>query len=467
MTSRELPERLLVYGLGITNRAVVAASVRRGVVVTVLDDHPDPDKQAFLAAQGVESADSSTTLEECLAAVDAVVPTPGLAESHPLFAAAASLQVPMMSEFDLAAGWDDRPIISITGTNGKTTVTMLVTSMMQHSGQRAVAVGNTETPLISAIDDANIDVFVVEASSFRLAATQHFAPSVATWLNFAEDHLDVHATLDGYESAKARSWRDLTPTSTAVANLEDPVVARHVGEGAASFVTFGIAPVDAMPRTVVTAAGLPHFCVVDGWLTTPDGTGVVAVSELFRSLPHDISNALAATATALSGGATLDGVRTALREFVGLSHRVEFVAEAEGVRWYDDSKATAPHAVLAAVGGFESVVLIAGGRNKGLDLAVLAELAPRLSGLVGIGESGAEVLSAFSGSSLDDDRQVLASTMQAAVDAAGALARAGDVVVLSPGCASFDWYDNYGQRGDDFARLVRARLHLPAGRAMT
>ena len=294
-------------------------------------------------------------------------------------------------------------------------------------------------------------MFVVEASSFRLAHTRRFTPRGAAWLNFAQDHLDVHRDLAAYEAAKARSWRDLDATSTAVANAEDPVVAGHIGEGDATFVTFGVSPASAR-------SGVGHFTTRDGQLVTPEGDVVIDTDEMFRALPHDVSNALAATALAMSGGATLDGIRAALAAFEGLSHRVELVGTADGVSWYDDSKATAPHAVAAAVGGFDSVVLIAGGRNKGLDLSTLTELAPRLRGVVGIGEAGPEIVAAFATTMATSIVTTVASSMEEAVEQAAGMAQGGDVVLLSPGCASFDWYDNYGARGDHFATLVRERL---------
>jgi UDP-N-acetylmuramoylalanine--D-glutamate ligase len=184
----------------------------------------------------------------------------------------------------------------------------------------------------------------------------------------------------------------------------------------------------------------------------PDGAVLARVDELPRSLPHDRANALAAAAAAVAAGAAADGCRRALGEFRGLPHRVELVGEAKGVRFYDDSKATTPGAVLAALDGFGSAVLIAGGRNKGLDLSVLRGAAGRLRGVVAIGEAAAEVVASFAGAC----PVVEATSMAEAVGLAAAMARPGDAVVLSPACASFDWYPSYGARGDDFARCVGA-----------
>ncbi|HNE75730.1 MAG TPA: UDP-N-acetylmuramoyl-L-alanine--D-glutamate ligase [Microthrixaceae bacterium] len=457
MTSPGLAERsLLLHGLGLTNLAVARAAVAHGVAVVASDDS-SPDSASTLADDlGIEVVlgPSAEQLDALVAGVDAVVPAPGLPETHPLFAAAAAHDRPVLSEFDLAGAWDDRPVVAITGTNGKTTVTTLVTAMFERSGVRAAAVGNLETPLVEAIARDDIDVFVVEASSFRLAHSRRFAPSVGVWLNFAPDHLDVHRTLDDYRRAKARIWRDQTAVDTAVVVAEDPVVdadalARADAPDAPRFVRVGLdAVIDGRPVPFHERDG-----VLVG-VAGPDASPVdlVAVADLWRSLPHDRTNALAAAAAALAGGASIDGVRAALVGFRGLPHRVELVGTSGGIRYYDDSKATAPHATLAAVSGFESVVLIAGGRNKGLDLGELRRGADRIRAVVGIGEAGPDVLDALAGR---PGRP--ADSMAAAVAAAAELAEPGDVVLLSPGCASFDWYGSYAERGDDFASCVRAR----------
>src|SRR5439155_5474841 len=210
----------------------------------------------------------------------------------------------------------------------------------------------------------------------------------------------------------------------------------------------------APSRLVSFGLNAADFSVDDGALRTADGTEIVELSALQRSLPHDVENALAASAAALAAGADLDGVRTALREWKGFPHRVALVGDAGGVQWYDDSKATNPHAALAALRGFGSVVLVAGGRNKGLDLSVLAQAADRVRSVVAIGEAAPDVEKAFAGL-----RPVtVATSMDDAVRAAAAYAEPGDAVLLSPGCASFDWYQSYGERGDDFARAVGQML---------
>ncbi len=439
MTAVDLASPVIV-GYGITGQAVVDALLARGHRPVVIDDRPSD-----LAIQRADElgldlvvAPDGETLRALVDASTVVLPSPGVPDHHPVFAAARAASRAVASEFDLAAMWDDRPLAAITGTNGKTTVTMMVTDMLERSGIRAEAVGNTPVPLVAAIDDRDVDVFVVEASSFRLAHSQRFAPTVATWLNFSPDHLDAHATLADYEQAKAAIWRDLAPSSTAVVNFADPVVASHAPTGV-DVVGFGTA--DATWHTR------------GGVLVGADGFSM-PIDQIARRQPHDLANAAAAAATALAAGASVDAIAETLQSFAGLEHRVEFVGEAEGVRWFNDSKATVPHATLAAVGGFDSVVLIAGGRNKGLEMSLLADAVPPVRAVVATGDAADEVAEVFS-SLVEVTR---ADSMNDAIEQAAAAARTGDVVLLSPACTSFDWYPNYGARGDDFRALVLSRI---------
>ena len=438
------PSTAVVVGLGVTGRAVAEALTRRGTEVVTVEDDPAPRHREAADQLGVEllQQPDAAALSDLMARADVVLPSPGIPDRHPVHAAAEKAGVPLRSEFDLAREWDDRPLLAVTGTNGKTTVTTLVASMLESSGTRAAAVGNTELPLVAALDDPATEVFVVEASSFRLGHTERFEPAVGTWLNFAPDHLDVHASLATYEAAKARLWEHLAPGGTAVANADDAVVLHHAPERRTT--TFGLG---------APWGERPHFTVDGTTLVTPDREKILTADELHRSLPHEVANALAATATALAGGAELEGVREALRAFEGLSHRVERIATADAaVSWFDDSKATTPHATIAAVRGFDRCVLIAGGRNKGLDLGDLRSIADHLRAVVAIGEAAPEIRAVFDGLV----PATTATTMAEAVQHAAGYAQAGDAVVLSPACASFDWYSSYAERGDDFARAVRS-----------
>ena len=438
----------LVLGLGVTGQAVLRALVAHGESAIVVDDAPTPAGRALADELGVPlvAAPTPDDLRALVARSEAVLPSPGVPDHHPVFAAARDAGVPVLSEFDLARRWDDRPLVAITGTDGKTTVTELVRSMFEADGRHAVAVGNTELPLVAAIDDPTVDVFVVEASSFRLLHSHRFAPDVGTWLNVAPDHLDPggvgsHATMADYVAAKARIWSDQAPDQIAIGNADDPIVAAELARVRSRQVTFGLGP------------GADNRLEGDR-LVLDTGDTLAEAPELHRAFPHDIANALAAAATLVHAGGSVAAARSALLAFRGLPHRVTLVGEAGGVRWYDDSKATAPHATRAALQAFGSVVLIAGGRNKGLDLTELADEVDHIRAVVAIGESAAEVAAAF-----DGRRPVrLASSMDDAVAEAASLARDGDVVLLSPACASFDWYSSYSERGDDFVRAVSSLL---------
>ena len=430
--------RPLVLGFGVTGEAVTRALVARGHRPVVVDDRPTEDSTSTVAQLGLDLI-SSPGVEQLGTAVSSstvVLPSPGVPADHPVFRAAAEQSKPICSEFDLAAVWDDRPLVGITGTNGKTTVTMLVTDALNRSDVAAEAVGNTDVPLVAALDNEETDVFVVEASSFRLAHSQVFTPSVACWLNFSPDHLDAHPSLADYEAAKASIWASLPSNGTAIANAEDDVV---VGYAPAGATTFGL--------------DVGDWRRVGDKLVGPSGP-FVSVGDLPRQQPHDLSNAVAVAATAHAAGATLDAIAETLVAFTGLPHRLEYLTDHRGVQWFNDSKATVPHATLAAVGGFASVVLIAGGRNKGLELAPLRQTVPPVRAVVATGDAAPEIEKLFE--DLVPVTQV--QSMTEAVDVANELSRPGDTVLLSPACTSYDWYRSYVARGEDFSRLVKERL---------
>ncbi len=436
-----MAEVALVVGLGRSGVAVARHLHDRGARVVALDDAPGEEVRAQATRLGIElvEAPDASALAALVAGSDVVVPSPGVPLAHPVFGLASARGVPVRGEVELAFRWTDLPLVAVTGTNGKTTVTALIAEMLIASEVRAVAGGNIGVPLSDAVR-RDVEVVVAEVSSFQLWCTDTFRPKVGVWLNVAEDHLDWHGGVDAYAAAKARIWAQQKRGDLAVANADDPVVARHAAGAPAAVETFGLEqPAD--------------WRVADGVLVGPPGE-ILPASELRRSLPHDRANALAASAAAMAAGGTLAGVRAALRRFDSLPHRLALVAEAGGIRWFDDSKATNPHAVLAAVSAFESAVLIAGGRNKGLDLTLLARSAGTVHAVVAIGEAAAEVEVAFT-----DLRPVTrAGSMADAVAAAAAVARPGDAVLLSPGCASFDMYGSYAERGDDFARCVHHLL---------
>ena len=444
--------RVLVVGLAVTGKAVAAAVLGRGDEVVAVDDRPTAATRAAAADLGIElvEAPDGARLASLARAAELVVVTPGIPPGHPVFPAAREAGVEVVSEIELAGRATDVSMVAVTGTNGKTTVVTLIEEMLRGSGRRARAAGNIGTPLIEAVapDADPIEVLVVEVSSFQLALTRTFHPSVAVWLNLAEDHLDWHPDMADYAAAKARIWLNQSGGDVAVVNADDPVVMAAATTGATA----------APARLVTYGQRAGDFHVADGVITSSAEGPIIPVAEMARSLPHDVSNAMAALVAARAVGADLSAAADVLRRFRGLPHRVTLIGESGGVRFYDDSKATTPASVLAALAGFDSVVLIAGGRNKGLDLSALRAGADRVRAVVAIGEAAGEVEAAWTGL-----RPVQrADSMEAAVAAAVAAAGPGDVVLLSPACASFDWYGSYGERGDDFARVVGALVGAEA-----
>ncbi|HEU5301920.1 MAG TPA: UDP-N-acetylmuramoyl-L-alanine--D-glutamate ligase [Acidimicrobiia bacterium] len=448
---------ILVLGSAITAVSVVRHATATGEAVVVVEDRPSaiadwPDRAARLEGEGatVVAAPDADALAAMVARSDLLVPSPGVPERHPAIVAALARGIPVRSEIELAArlaaARTDAPtLVAVTGTNGKTTVTTLTTAMLEASGVRTVAAGNIGVPLLDAVAEGH-DVVVAEVSSFQLRFTDQFRPRAAALLNLGEDHLDWHRTFDAYAQAKRNVFAHQGPDDVVVFNADDPVVAGLVADAPGRRIPFSIAAgAAAGARIVETATGRI--------LVSADDIELVAVDEMERSRPVDLANALAAAALALETGATVGAIGETLRAFRGIAHRMSLVVEADGVRWIDDSKATNVHAALAAAQGIDSLVLIAGGQNKGLDLTALGVLTPRLRGVVAIGDAADEVAAAFADTHVPVQ---VATTMGDAVRSARAMARSGDTVLLSPGCASFDWYSSYAARGDDFACEVRA-----------
>jgi UDP-N-acetylmuramoylalanine--D-glutamate ligase len=444
--------RVLVLGLGVTGDAVVRHRAAAGDDVTVVEDGPTGedayrDRVATAGAVGADLVEHPTPsrLTELVRRADIVVPSPGVPLRHPALVAAREAGVAVRAEVDLAAeqaAARGKVLVAVTGTNGKTTVTTLITAMLDSSGGAALGAGNIGLPLLDAAD-SDARALVAEVSSFQLACTtEAFRPRVAVLLNVAPDHLDWHGSFEEYAATKARVFAHQRDRDRLVFNGDDEVVARLAETAPAQRVAFTLESRPDMFR-------IEHGSFVD-----PGGEPFANVAELPVSAPHDRANALAAAAAAFAAGATRDRVESALREYPRLHHRVARIGNTGGVQYYNDSKATNPHATLAAVAAFDEfggkVVLIAGGRNKGLDLSVLRPLASRLRAVVAMGEAASEVERTFA----DAVPVAKADSMGAAVAAAAARAQPGDVVLLSPACASFDWYPSYSARGNDFAREV-------------
>jgi UDP-N-acetylmuramoylalanine--D-glutamate ligase len=334
---------VLVYGLAVAGAATARALVRRGVEVVVADDEVTPERRDLADSLGVELLDApgGATLDRLLGGCDLLSPSPGVPEFHRVIDAARRHGVEIASEIELAYRWEQdrpggpRPMIAVTGTDGKTTTTLLTVEMLRAAGVRSVDAGNTVTPLVDAID-LDLDALVVEATSFRLAWTPTFRADAAVWLNLAPDHLDWHHTMATYEAAKARIFANQRAGDVAIGFGDDPVVRRHVASAPARRCTFALAGAD--------------YHITHALLTGPAGP-IAAVADMRRCLPHDVTNALAASAAVLETGlADADAIASALASFRGPAHRLEHLGTWDDIAWYNDSKATTPHAASAAIG---------------------------------------------------------------------------------------------------------------------
>lgn len=437
-------KRVAVFGLAITGAAAARALAVRGIEV-ILSDDAITDKQRHLASElgcTIVPVVTQSDIAAFLDGVDVLIPAPGVAPHHRVIVEAIALGISVRTEIDIAYEWEQqrsggpRPILGVTGTDGKTTTTMITAALLRGGGRSVGEVGNTDLPFMAAIDQP-FDAFVVECSSFRLQFTDAFRCDASVWLNLAPDHLDWHGSLESYTEAKRRLWAYSRTGDVVIAPVGNEMILESARATPARCVTFGIDAGD--------------YTVSSGSLVSPLGV-ICSVDELWRSLPHDITNSLAAAAVVIESGLSAVGeVAAPLHNFESAHHRIELIGYFDGSAWYDDSKATSPHAALTAIRSFERIVLIAGGRNKDLDLAQMATEPKRMAGVVAIGDDADTIRRAFEGVCVVRD----AMSMDEAVALAHGMTKNGETVLLSPGCTSYDWYNNYNERGDDFQHKVR------------
>ncbi len=371
--------------------------------------------------------------------VDALVVSPGLAMADPLLAPARVRALPIVGDIELFARAVDRPVIAITGSNGKSTVTTLVAEMLNASGIRAVAGGNLGTPALDLLNRP-VDLYVLELSSFQLETTRSLAPSAAALLNVSEDHMDRYDGMDDYVAAKARIF------SNARRAVVPPELAA-LADGVPERVRFDLTP----------PAAEADFGVATGWLVRGE-TRLMPVSELPLPMAHMQKNVLAALALVRPFVTDLSPALDVARGFSGLPHRTEQVAVRDGVRWVNDSKGTNVGATVAALESFAAlgpVVLVAGGVGKGQDFSPLRTAAARACrAVVTYGVDGPRIAEALEGAVPVTQRK----TLEEALHVARSQARPGDTVLLSPACASFDQFANYQARGEAFRQWVEEHV---------
>ncbi|MEN8041663.1 MAG: UDP-N-acetylmuramoyl-L-alanine--D-glutamate ligase [Actinomycetota bacterium] len=397
----------------------------------VMYDSEDPTPPADL--RGRVDVLPRTWRPEYLDGVDRVVASPWFSEIKPPISDALDRGIEVITEAGFGLEHIRTPFVGITGTNGKTTVTEVVTEMLVASGVEAAGGGNLGSP-VSGMASGDADILVLELSSYQLRFLGDSFPAAAALLNIAPDHLDWHGTFDAYTQAKARIFAGMAPDAVLAYNADDPVVASVVEN----------APCQAV--------------ACSGTTMPPGGNGVVdgAIVVNGHTFPAPVRDAsflfdlVAGATVALAVGASVPGVARAISDFAPGAHRRQQVETSDGITWIDDSKATNPHATVAAVAAHAPVILLAGGRNKGLDLAPIGTVSG-ITHLIAFGESGPEIAAESVAPS------TVVQSLSAAVARACDVAGPGDTVLLSPGCASFDEFTSYAERGDVFQQLVTRR----------
>jgi UDP-N-acetylmuramoylalanine--D-glutamate ligase len=437
---------ILVVGLARTGVALCRFLTEQGAHVTVTDQAaPETltDQRQDIAGLGV--AEDLGVARPRWQEFDAIVLSPGVPPELPWVLAAKAAGLPIMGELEVASPFIYRPLLAVSGTNGKTTTTTLLGELLTASGQKPIVGGNIGTPVVSLLarQDA-ADCLVLEVSSFQLDTTTHFHPQAAALLNITPDHLDRYrGGFAAYVGSKARLFGRQGQGDLTVLNADDPAVAalNHRESRVYYF---------SANRVLQTGAWLENNALQ---VRLADRQATFSLERIRLAGAHNLENIMAALIMALDAGADPEACREVLATFGGLPHRLEWVADIGGVSYYDDSKGTNVGAVARSLAHFDRpVILIAGGRDKDSDFSLVNDLIrTRVKALVLIGETRERLALAWQGLA----PAYLAGDMAAAVAQAQALAEPVDVVLLSPACASFDMYRDYAHRGQTFQQAVR------------
>jgi UDP-N-acetylmuramoylalanine--D-glutamate ligase len=443
-------KRVMVIGLGISGRAAANFLAARGARLVMTDLRTDLPRTELPAGELHLGAEDPSWLAGAGDQVDLVVASPGVPPTSPLMTAARDRRIPIISEIELGSRFFNAPIIAITGTNGKSTVTVMIGEIFKAAGFNAFVGGNLGTPLVEAIGTA-YDVAVIEVSSYQLELVESFKPRAGIHLNLTDDHLDRYRDLDEYGRAKARLFENQDRGDWAILNREDAHVWQLAHEVRSRVFSFGV----DRPAPAASENSRAIWCEGDRLVfNDAGGLGQIALKGFRLPGRHNLLNAMASAAAALAMGIAPEPIERAFADFKGLPHRTEFVREKDGVRYIDDSKGTNVGAVVEALAATDGpVILIAGGVDKGGDYGPLrAPLQEKVKLLILIGAAREKMRVALAGATSIETAAGLAD----AVRIASSQARRGDTVILSPACSSFDQFKDYAERGRVFQELVRA-----------
>jgi UDP-N-acetylmuramoylalanine--D-glutamate ligase len=439
-------KRVLVVGLARTGVATAQFCAAHGAKVVATDARSESEigeATKSLRAAGVQLGLGGHN-EKALLDQDLIVASPGVPADAPLLQVARAKGVTIWSEIELADHFLKGRMIGITGSNGKTTTTSLIAHILKTAGVPTIIAGNIGTPLISQVEQSNDKtITVAELSSFQLELIDTFRADISVFLNLTPDHLDRHHTLEAYGAAKARIFENQTKSDCAVVNADDPATRPYAPTKPQVF---------WFSRKQCIAQGT--FIRENEIVFRQDGKDevVLRLEDIPLAGAHNVENVLAAVAAARLAGAEAAEITRGVRSFAGVEHRLEFVAEIGGVRYYNDSKATNVDATLKALDAFPGRILIVlGGKDKGSDYTVLQKALREKAILALLIGAASEKIEKQIAGSLAIER---AGTIQRAVEIASHAARPGDVVLLAPACASFDQFENYEHRGRVFKDLV-------------
>jgi UDP-N-acetylmuramoylalanine--D-glutamate ligase len=444
-------KRVLVVGLGKSGVASALFLKAKGARVTVSDSKPQDqlkEQIPVLLDNGI-AVETGGHGERTFGGQDLIVVSPGVPTDSPPLVQARALGENVIGEVDLAAQFFPGRIVAITGSNGKTTTTTLTGEIITSAGYRAAVGGNIGTPAISLVEAATADtIAVLEVSSFQLETIQTFRPQVAVVLNVTPDHLDRHRTFAAYADAKARIFENQRAGDFTVLNADDQTCVELAARTRAQVFWFS--------RTAEVKQGA---FVREGRILFRDASGqkeIMLVSEIPLKGAHNVENVLAAVCVGALLGCEPDRIRTAVRNFKAVEHRLEHVATIDGVDYYNDSKATNVDATIKAIESFPANIhLILGGKDKDSDYAVLNDLLrKRVKHVYTIGAAAAKIESQIVSSKNGGPEIDHAETLETAIRHAAVIAKPGDVVLLAPACASFDQFRNYEHRGKVFKQVV-------------
>lgn len=443
-------KRVLVVGIARSGVAVAKFLAEKGTRVVLTDRKTGAQlAETLREVPGSVEVVAGSYPDYAAGDFDFLVVSPGVPLTIPPIQRAFNLGVPVLSELELAYRFSRAPIVAITGTNGKTTTTTLVGEIFRSAGKKVCVGGNIGLPLALEVEKYGPgDVIVAEVSSFQLESIHKFKPRAGVILNFTPDHLDRHGTMENYMAAKARIYENQDAGDFTILNYDDPAVAKLHAKTPGRVIFFS--------RKHKLKEGI---FVEDGQITVKiDGNleRVCPVQEVLIKGAHNLENALAATAAAYVMGATAGVIGRVLREFPGVAHRLELIADINGVKFINDSKGTNPDASIKALEAYdEPIVLLAGGRNKGSDFTELArKVREKVRSLVILGECRDELRTAVEKTGFSEIRE--AASFEEAVMTAAGEARPGEIVILSPACASWDMFKNFEERGERFRELVQS-----------